>query len=166
MARRQDLQSGDGVFLSRSPEGKCFVAARGAPTNGQSGFAKACVYQDVANGNLYSNTGSATSSTWSLLGTSSGSFVSGVASGYLLARGEAALDGSNPTPVATGLTSIVAAALTLSGSSSPGVGTSVLTYAVSGATLNVYAWKVTSDADPTLIASTGTETFSWIAIGT
>jgi hypothetical protein len=34
------------------------------------------------------------------------------------------------------------------------------------ATLNVYAWKPTSGSDPTLVASTGTETFDWIAIGT
>jgi hypothetical protein len=33
-------------------------------------------------------------------------------------------------------------------------------------TLNVYAWKNTSGTDPTLVASTGTETFDWIAIGT
>ena len=31
--------------------------------------------------------------------------------------------------------------------------------------LNVYAWKVTATNDATLIASTGTETFGWIAFG-
>ena len=89
-----------------------------------------------------------------------------VASGYMIARGETALDGSNPTPVATGLTSVVAFTATLKGSAAPGVGTSVLTAVISGATVNVYAWKPTSNADPTLIASTGTESFYWTATGT
>lgn len=92
--------------------------------------------------------------------------VYGIGNGYKLARGSAALDGSNPTPIATGLTTIVGAVVTLRGTSAPGIGTSVLTTGISGATLNVYAWKVTDATDPTLIASTGTETFDWIAIGT
>lgn len=89
-----------------------------------------------------------------------------VAAGYKIARGEAALDGSNPTPVTTGLTTIVAAVVALKGTTAPGVGTSVVTYGVSSGTLNLYGWKPTSNADPTLIASAGTETVGWIAIGT
>jgi hypothetical protein len=96
----------------------------------------------------------------------SSSAVAGVAAGYAVARGETALDGSNPTPVATGLATVIAAVATLKGTAAPGVGTSVLTTSISGATVNVYAWKVTSNADPTLIASTGTESFYWTAIGT
>lgn len=92
--------------------------------------------------------------------------VSGTAAGFKIARGETALDGSNPTPVVTGLTTIVAAVVALKGTSAPGVGTSVVTYGTSGGTLNLYGWKPTSNADPTLIASTGTETVGWIAIGT
>jgi len=92
--------------------------------------------------------------------------VIGVAAGYKIARGETALDGSNPTPVSTGLTTVVAFVATLKGSAAPGVGTSVLTAVISGATGNVYAWKVTSNSDPTLIASTGTESFYWVAVGT
>ncbi len=92
--------------------------------------------------------------------------VAGVAAGYKLARGETALDGSNPTPVVTGLTTVTGFAATLAGSSAPGVGTTTLTHVISSGTVNVYAWKPTSNADPTLIASTGTETFGWIAIGT
>ncbi len=79
--------------------------------------------------------------------------------------GEVALDGSNATPVTTGLASIAAVVLTLKGSAAPGVGTTTLTYTTSGGTISVYAWKPTSNADPTLVASTGTETFSWVAIG-
>jgi hypothetical protein len=94
---------------------------------------------------------------------------SAVAAGYKIARGTAAaLDGSNPTPIATGLTTIVAAAVQLRGTAAPGDNTSVLTTDYTGAdgTLNVYAWKNTGGTDPTLVASTGTETFDWIAIGT
>ena len=83
-----------------------------------------------------------------------------------IARGEVALDGSNPTAATTGLTTISSASVSLKGSSAPGVGTSVLTYDISSGTLNIYAWKVTATGDATLIASTGTETVSWVAIGT
>ena len=91
---------------------------------------------------------------------------SGVAAGYKIARGETALDGSNPTPVTTGLTTCIAFVAVLKGSVAPGVGTSVLTAVISGGDANVYAWKVTATGDCTLIASTGTESFYWVAIGT
>lgn len=102
-------------------------------------------------------------------GVASAVSVGGVGAGYRIARGgAAALDGSNPTPIATGLTTIVAAFAQLRGTSAPGDNTSVLTTDFSGSdgTLNVYAWKNTGGTDPTLVASTGTETFDWIAIGT
>jgi hypothetical protein len=108
---------------------------------------------------------------WRLLAahTTFPSAVTGVAAGYKLARGVTALDGSNPTPVVTGLTTVVAAMVSLEGTAAPGVGTSVLTVAstnyATGA-LAVYAWKVTATNDATLIASTGTENFEWVAIGT
>lgn len=95
--------------------------------------------------------------------------MKGAAANYVIARGgAAALDGSNPTPIATGLTTIVAACVTLRGTAAPGDNTSVLTTDFTGTdgTLNVYAWKNTTGTDPTLVASTGTETFDWIAIGT
>lgn len=79
--------------------------------------------------------------------------------------GTAALDGSNPTAVVTGLTSITGVSLTLGGAVAPGDNTSVLTYSVTGGTISVYAWKNTSGTDPTLVASTGTENFSWVAVG-
>lgn len=93
----------------------------------------------------------------------------GVAGAYKIARGETALDGSNPTAVATGLTSVVAFTATLKGTAAPGDSTSVLSADISGATVNVYAWKHTTggaSGNPTLVASTGTESFYWIAIGT
>ena len=79
--------------------------------------------------------------------------------------GETALDGTNPTPVVTGLTTIVSFVAILKGSAAPGVGTSSLTATVSGGTASVYAWKVTGAGDTTLIASTGTESFYWVAVG-
>lgn len=79
--------------------------------------------------------------------------------------GEIALDGSNPTPIVTGLTAISAVSLTLAGNAAPGDNTSMLTYEISSGTVNVYAWKNTSGTDPTLVASTGTETFSYIIKG-
>lgn len=94
--------------------------------------------------------------------------VGGVAAGYRIARSATpvALDGSNPTTVATGLTTIVACGACLSGTAAPGVGTIVLSAAISGANINVYGWKPTSAIDGTLIASDGTESFHWWAIGT
>jgi hypothetical protein len=94
--------------------------------------------------------------------------VSGVAGGYKIARSAApvALDGSNPTSVAHGLTTCVAAFVQLVGSSAPGDNTSILTCVINGANIDVYGWKNTGGTDPTLVASTGTETFNWFAIGT
>lgn len=83
----------------------------------------------------------------------------------VVVRGEVALDGTNPTPIATGLKSISAVHLALTFITAPGLNTSVLTYGISDGTLNIYAWKPTGATNPTLIASTGTETVSYIVIG-
>lgn len=79
--------------------------------------------------------------------------------------GTVALDGSNPTSVAHGLGTCLAVSVQLMGSSAPGVGASVLTAVINGDNIDVYAWKPTSNSNPTLIASTGTEDFTWIARG-
>lgn len=92
-----------------------------------------------------------------------GSEVRPIATGVV--GGVIALDGSNPTAVTTGLTAITAAVVTLESSSAPGDNTSVLTVAVSGGTLSIYAWKNTSGTDPTLVASTGTENVHWMVVG-
>jgi predicted RecA/RadA family phage recombinase len=55
--------------------------------------------------------------------------------------------------------------LTLKKNAAPGLGTSILTYDTTGGTLNVYGWKPTAAGDCTLIASTGTETFSYVVRG-
>lgn len=93
-------------------------------------------------------------------------YTKGVAAGYKIARGETALDGSNPTPVASGLASIVACNLTIKTTSAPGLSTSVVTYDTSTSTLNMYGWKPTGAGDTTLIASAGTDTIGWICVGT
>jgi predicted RecA/RadA family phage recombinase len=98
--------------------------------------------------------------------TAPADYLAGAANGYKIARGEGTLDGSNPTPIATGLTTVVAVVATLKGTAAPAVGTSVLTVNISGTTANVYAWKPTGAGDTNLIASTGTESFYWIAVGT
>jgi hypothetical protein len=95
----------------------------------------------------------------------------GVAGGYKIARSAApvALDGSNPTSVAHGLTTCLAAFVQLVGSAAPGDSTSVLTCVINGANIDVYGWKPTTGGaagDPTLVASTGTESFSWFCVGT
>lgn len=100
--------------------------------------------------------------------TAGGGGVAGAAVGYKIARSAApvALDGTNPTSVAHGLATCVAAFVQLAGSVAPGLGTSVLTVVINGANLDVYGWKPTGAGDTTLIASGGTETFNWFAIGT
>lgn len=89
-----------------------------------------------------------------------------VAAGYKIARGTSTLDGSNPTDVSTGLTTIVACFANIITSVAPGVNTGTLTYTASGATLSIYGWKPTSSGNPTLIASTGNDAFSWFCVGT
>lgn len=81
--------------------------------------------------------------------------------------GEVALDASNPTPISVAgkLRTIVSVKISLRNASTPGVGTSILTYDISDETVNVYAWKVTSSSVTTLIASDGTETFSYEIVG-
>lgn len=95
--------------------------------------------------------------------------VAGVAAGYKVARGTATLDGSNPTTVATGLTTIVAAVVGLKSATAPGDDPSWLSHNYTGSdgNLDIYAWKNTGGTDPTLVASTNNSaTVDWIAVGT
>lgn len=97
--------------------------------------------------------------------------VAGLAAGYKLARGEVTLDGTNPTPIATGLATVVAASVTLKSAVTPGDDPSWCSVdyggGVTAGTINLYAWKNTGGTDPTLVASTNAAAvFSWIAVGT
>lgn len=101
-----------------------------------------------------------------LTGAQVNTAVLGVAAGYKVARAETALDGSNPTSVASGLTTIIACTVTLKGTAAPGLGTSVLTGNINSTNFDVYAWKPTGAGDTTLIASTGPESFYTVCVGT
>lgn len=96
--------------------------------------------------------------------------VEGVAAGYKIARGEATLDGTNPTPIVTGLATVVACTVTLKAAATPGddpISFSV-NYGggVAAGTVNLYAYK-TNGTDPTLVDSTNAAAVvSWIAVGT
>lgn len=79
--------------------------------------------------------------------------------------GTGTLDGSNPTPITHGLGTCLSFVAQLIGNTAPGDNTSALTAEISSSVVNVYAWKNTGGTDPTLVASTGTETFYWIAVG-
>lgn len=84
-----------------------------------------------------------------------------------MVAGEVTLDGTNPTPVVTGLSKVLSATATIKSATALGddpVAVSV-DYSGSNGTLNVYAWK-TDGSDPTLVASTNsTAVISWIAFG-
>ena len=53
--------------------------------------------------------------------------------------GQATLDGTNPTPVTTGLTSILGCTVSLVNTVSPAA-TTILSYSKSAGTLNIYGW--------------------------
>lgn len=93
-------------------------------------------------------------------------YTKGVAAGYKIARGTASLGGTNPTAVATGLATVVACNTNIVTNVALGLGTSNITYVISGTSIAVYGWKVTGITDNTLIASTGTDPISWQCTGT
>ncbi len=144
------------------------------PVDGTAGYSPGCIFVDVdgtTGAVLYVNDGSLTSCDFNVINTSAGgsvaNAVAGFASGYKLARGEVTLDGGNPTPIATGLASVVACTVTLKATSTPGDDPTSFSvdYGASG-TVNLYAYK-TDGSDPTLIASTNSAAVvSWIAVGT
>ena len=103
-------------------------------------------------------------------GTTVSNVILGTSSGKKVVGGVVTLDGSNPTPVVTGLATVVGAVATIQKSSTPGDDPIVLTVdfggGVTAGTVNIYAWK-TDGTDPTLVASTDNATVvSWIAYGT
>lgn len=86
--------------------------------------------------------------------------------------GTVVLDGGNPTPVAlTGklaniTESPIHAVVSMEGSGAPAVDPSLVTSAVSGVTVNVYAWKVNDKDNCTLVASSdNSRLVNWIAVG-
>lgn len=104
------------------------------------------------------------------LATQDAAGVTGVAAAYRLARGEATLDGTNPTPIVTGLATVVACVVTDKRADTPGDDPVMFTVdyggGVTAGTVDLYAWK-NNGTDPTLVASTDADdVVAWIAVGT
>ena len=99
------------------------------------------------------------------------SFRGGAKGDVRMVWGTVTLDGSNPTPVLLSgyLSAVDAAVVSMEGSVAPGDDPTSVTSAISGATVNVYAWKHTTGGaagNPTVIASTeNTRLVNWFAIG-
>lgn len=130
------------------------------PTDGTAGYAPGAIFfkrAGTGGASHYINDGTATSCSFKPLPQGSPS-----TGGLRFARGSTALDGSNPTPVATGLSTIVAAQATLKRNTALSSGTAFCTvdYSGSDGTLNLYGWVAAGTA------STGTENVDWIAWGT
>jgi hypothetical protein len=101
--------------------------------------------------------------------------VAGLGPAQKIARGIVTLGGSNPTAIATGLATVVSAQVMLVSTATPGLDpadftidfANVLGNALTAGLVNLYAWKYTSNANPTLIASTNNAAIiAWIAVGT
>ena len=88
--------------------------------------------------------------------------------GQKVYTGEVALDGSNPTPVTTGLKVVTAAFVCRKDATAPGAGPHNLSVdfggSLVGGLLNIYAWEATATADTAEVASTSTDVVSWIAV--
>lgn len=86
-----------------------------------------------------------------------------------LVAGTVVLDGANPTPIdlSAYFSAVLSAVVSMEGSAAPGDDPSFITSAISGTTVNVYAWKNTGGTDPTLVASTdNARLVNFMAIGT
>ncbi len=85
--------------------------------------------------------------------------------------GTVTLDGGNPTPIALAgfVTAIDGAVVGIEGSAATGADPNQVTSAISGTTVNVYAWKVTTGGaagNPTEVASSNnSRLINFIAIG-
>lgn len=161
----------NGVYVHSHIPGYGITEASGTvvPTDGSPDYAPGCTFRQLdgaAGTAVYVNEGTASSCDFNPV---AGNGVTGVGGGYKVARGTATLDGSNPTTVATGLTTIVAAVVGLKSATAPGDDPSWLSHNYTGSdgNLDIYAWKNTGGTDPTLVASTNnTATVDWIAVGT
>ena len=119
----------------------------------------------LASGNILVGNGSNQAAPVALSGdatmTNAGVVTVASVGGLKFARGVTALDGSNPTTIATGLTSIVGLALALNRSTALSSGTAFVTYNnISGGSFDIYGWVLAGTA------SAGTENVAWVAIGT
>lgn len=84
-----------------------------------------------------------------------------------IARGEVTLDGSNPTVVNTGLTTIYSATASIKRTTASDDPLTV-TVDYSGGMLSIYAWKPTAGTPnvfPMVASTDNTTVISWIAVG-
>jgi hypothetical protein len=96
-----------------------------------------------------------------------GNAVAAATSGVMIGSGTTTLDGSNPTDIVTGLTTITGAVACFAGNTVLGDDPNSLTVSWSGGTLSITAGKNASGTDPTQVASTdSSRVVSWIAVGT
>lgn len=73
---------------------------------------------------------------------------------------------SGTDAITTKLATITHATITLNVAGAPGDTTSVFSWTAVAGVLTVFGWKPISGTDPTLVAATDADTFSWFAIGT
>ena len=88
--------------------------------------------------------------------------------GKTVVYGTVTLDGVNPTPIDLSgeLLNIDWAQVSFERTDAPVLDPVLVTHAISGQTVNVYAWKHTSNSNPTLLASTdSSEEVSFMAVG-
>ena len=141
------------------------------------GAAAGAMLVDTTNKILYVNMGTAAAPTWTkvlagitLTAAIVNALISGVAAGYKVARGVAAVTGT--ATVVTGLATVVAVTATaqddLDGDTLAGVSASIGDQAGAPAAGSVYlkAWKNNADGDATMVAANAAKNVNWIAIGT
>jgi hypothetical protein len=54
---------------AQNSQGRVFELSAGVPSNSRAGFSRGALSIDTTNGKLYINTGTTTSSTWTVVGT-------------------------------------------------------------------------------------------------
>jgi hypothetical protein len=94
-------------------------------------------------------------------GAVNGGAVAGIAAGYKIARGVAAVTGT--LGIVTGLTTIIAASVTLAEDAA--ITGDAVSYTFSGGTLTAKVWKRTATGDCTPIAATAAKNIGWLAVG-
>ncbi|HXJ72657.1 MAG TPA: hypothetical protein VNM37_07380, partial [Candidatus Dormibacteraeota bacterium] len=167
--------------------GTQYTAARsingiaGNPINGEQGWAPGAIFQNplttIIGNFLWVNVGTFASSLWLNIDNNANLHLSlvvtGILSGYRLARGVSAVTGT--ATVVTGLATVVSVTATaqtdLDGDALAGVSATKGDQAGTPAAGSVIlkAWKVTTGGaagNPTLIAATAAANLNWIAVGT
>lgn len=86
---------------------------------------------------------------------------------HYIYAGEADLDGTTGVAVVTPFSVITSVMLTVKSGTAPAVtnAASLFSYTVSGGTVTVFGWAVTSSSVTTLIDPTSTDTFSFLITG-